>query len=67
MYIQRILMDKESKMKEPKIEIYQSEKDNVLVVEIDTTNLPEDKQGQPIIKVYLNDGVIFENPKYEER
>ena len=59
-----LILSKETQL--PKIEIYKSEKDNVTVVEIDTTAIPEDKVG-PIIRVYLNDGVIFENPKYQIR
>jgi len=50
-------------MNKPNIVIYESEKDGTTTVQIDTHNLPEDKNG-PIIRVYLNDSIIYENPKY---
>ena len=50
-------------MKKPNITIYKSEKDDTLTVQIDTNNLPEDKNG-PVIRVYLNDSTIYENPEY---
>ena len=40
---------------------YRSEIDGCIVVEIDTSDMPENDKG-PIVRVYLNDGVIFENP-----
>jgi hypothetical protein len=37
--------------------------DGTLVVELSTSNMEEDKNG-PVIRVYLNDGPIYENPPY---
>lgn len=36
--------------------------DGTPVIEIDTSNLDEDKDG-PIVRVWLNDSAIFENPE----
>lgn len=44
---------------------YRSEIDGCVVVEIDTSDMPENENG-PIVRVYLNEGAIFENPKVEE-
>ena len=41
---------------------YASLIDGTLVVELDTTNLSENSNG-PVIAVYLNDGLLFENRK----
>lgn len=47
-------------------DIYQSQEDNVWVIHVDTDGMPENKKG-PIIKIYLNDGEIFENPEHPGR
>ena len=46
-----------------KVEITVSEQDGTPVVQIDTPDLPEDTSG-PKIRVYLNDGTLYENPPY---
>lgn len=35
--------------------------DGTLVIGIDTPNLPEDDKG-PIIRIWLNDDTVYENP-----
>ena len=50
-------------MDEPTFDVYVSSKDGVTVVHIDTIDMPEDDNG-PIIRVYLNDSPIYENPEY---
>ena len=47
----------------PSIRLVGSELDGVKTIFIDTETLPEDNAG-PILRVYLNDEVIYENPKY---
>ena len=47
----------------PEIEIYKSEKDDVWVVQVDTTDMPEDIDG-PYVRIYLNDYCLHENPPY---
>jgi len=49
----------------PQLVTYKSLTDGVSVVHIDTLGEPEDENG-PIIRVYLNDEPIFENPKFPE-
>ncbi len=46
-----------------KFDCYKSDVDDVEVVHVDTDGMPENEHG-PIIRVYLNDHVLFENPKY---
>jgi len=48
----------------PTFDEYRSPKDGVNVVYINTDELPENKEG-PIIRIYLNDEPIFENPSFE--
>jgi hypothetical protein len=50
----------------PTFEVYSSEEDGVTVVHVCTEGMPENLQG-PIIRVYLNDDPIFENPVYPGR
>jgi len=50
-------------MPKPTFDIYQSDADGVLVVHVDTHGLSEDEHG-PILRIYLNDEVIYENPAY---
>jgi hypothetical protein len=45
----------------PTIDMYQSQVDGVWVVHVDTHGLDENKKG-PIIRVYINDEPVFENP-----
>lgn len=42
---------------------YESDADGTLVIQIDTPDIDEDING-PMIRVYLNDDVLFENPPY---
>lgn len=46
-------------------DIYHSEVDGVTVVHVCTDQLPEDAKG-PIIRIYLNDEPVFENPALPE-
>lgn len=39
--------------------------DGTLVIGIDTPNLPEDDTG-PIIRIWLNDDTVYENPPVPE-
>ena len=39
--------------------------DGVHVMHVDTNGIPEDGEG-PIIRIYLNDEVIYENPPLPE-
>ncbi len=52
-------------MPKPTFQVYESEIDGVTVVNVDTGELPENKHG-PIIRIYLNDAVIFENPPFPQ-
>lgn len=45
------------------ITVYAAPADGTLVLEIDTTKVPEDTNG-PICRVYLNDVALHENPPY---
>lgn len=45
------------------VTISRSPKDGTVVVEIDTPQVPETSAG-PEIRVYLNDGCLFENPPF---
>lgn len=45
------------------ITVYRAEADNVLVLHIDTPHMTEDTNG-PILRVYLNDEPIYENPAF---
>ena len=47
----------------PTFDVYKAEVDGVTVVHVCTDGLPEDTNG-PIIRIYLNDEPIFENPRY---
>lgn len=47
----------------PVFQVYRSEIDGCIVVHIDTQDIPEDQRG-PIIRVYVNDGVVYENPPF---
>lgn len=47
----------------PQFDRYISEEDGVYVVHVDTEDMPENEHG-PIIRIYLNDEPIFENPRY---
>lgn len=49
----------------PILNVYRAETDNVFVVHVDTPNLPENENG-PLIRIYLNDEVIFENPPFPD-
>jgi hypothetical protein len=44
--------------------VYKSDADGTLVVHIDTGKAVEENERGPMIRVYLNDGWIFENPPY---
>ncbi|MCP4166021.1 MAG: hypothetical protein GY759_09035 [Chloroflexi bacterium] len=48
-------------MSKPEISLHKSKQDGTWVVYIDTPDMPEDSNG-PIIRVWLNDETIFENP-----
>lgn len=50
-------------MTNPTFDCYQSNVDGVQVVHVDTHDMPENSQG-PVIRVYLNEEPIFENPMY---
>lgn len=45
------------------ITVYKSPVDGVQVLEIDTTEVPEDASG-PRCRIYLNDAALHENPPY---
>ena len=45
------------------ISVRESDADGTLVIQIDTPDIDEDING-PMIRVYLNDDVLFENPPY---
>ena len=45
-------------MSKPDITVYRSERDVHWVVEIDTPEMPETKEG-PIIRIYLNGGQVY--------
>lgn len=45
------------------VSAYQSPDDDTLIVEVDTPEVPENEKG-PIMRIYLNDGPIYENPPY---
>ncbi len=47
---------------EPDIALTRSERDGVWVVYIDTPDLPENSDG-PIIRIWLNDETVYENPR----
>lgn len=46
----------------PLIEIYYSE-DGTLIIHIDTPEGEEDTHG-PLLRLYLNDGILYENPPF---
>lgn len=46
------------------VTISKSPVDGTVVVEIDTPRIAEDSKG-PEIRVYLNDGCLFENPPFK--
>ena len=48
------------------VEVTTSELDGTPVVQIDTPDLAEDARG-PKVRVYLNDGTLYENPPYEKQ
>jgi len=50
-------------MPEPTFDVYESEVDGVTVAHVDTGELPENELG-PVIRIYLNDTVLYENPKF---
>lgn len=58
-----LLEDNEPAEEGPSFDVYVSEEDQVTVVHVDTAGMEENCEG-PRIRVYLNDGVIFENPPY---
>ena len=47
----------------PSFDVYEAEVDGVTVVHVGTTGMREDCRG-PIMRVYLNDEPIFENPPF---
>jgi hypothetical protein len=59
-----ILSENKEEEGKPTFDVYSSEKDGVCVVHVDTEGMPEDGNG-PIIRIYLNDGSIYENPEYD--
>ena len=48
---------------EPTFQCYLSPVDNTPVLQIDTFDMPETLTG-PILRIYLNDHPIYENPEY---
>lgn len=50
----------------PTFDVYFSEKDGVCVVHVETFDMPENDKG-PVIRIYLNDEPIYENPVYPGR
>lgn len=58
--------DVELRINNTRIELalMKSEVDGAPVLYIDTPDIAEDARG-PILRVYLNDGVIYENPSLE--
>ena len=53
----------------PTFDIYKSDLDGVLVIHIDTENVPENNEG-PIMRVYINDDTddpAYANPPMPER
>lgn len=49
---------------DPIVTITQSSADAVTVVFIDTDEQMVDMRGVPVLRVYLNDSPIFENPVF---
>jgi hypothetical protein len=50
------------------IVVYRSPEDGTLVVEIDGSDGARGENANgPVMRVYLNDGPIFENPPYRSR
>lgn len=47
---------------EPTFSFYYAD-DGTLVVHVDTMQIPENEKG-PIVRLYLNDESVFENPPY---
>ena len=45
------------------IDAYRSPEDDTLVVFVDTPGIDENEKG-PLIRLYLNDDAVFENPEY---
>lgn len=60
------LADEEDKRITPKLElfIYWSE-DGTPILELDTSRLDCDPDRSPILRIYLNDDVIYENPPFK--
>ena len=50
----------------PTFDLYRSELDGTPVVHVDTHGMPENSKG-PMIRIYLNDEPLFENPRYPGR
>jgi len=45
----------------PTFDVYRGAEDKCVVVHVETTGIPENEKG-PILRVYLNDEPIYENP-----
>lgn len=45
------------------VDAYRSPEDDTLVVYVDTPGIDENEKG-PLIRLYLNDDPVFENPPY---
>lgn len=45
------------------ISVYPSPEDGTMVIHLDTPNIAEDENG-PLLRLYLNDDTIYENPPY---
>jgi len=48
-------------MRKPEVSIVLSETDDTWVVQIDTD---ENYDGEPVLRIYLNDACLHENPKF---
>jgi hypothetical protein len=46
-----------------RVHAYRSQLDGTIVIHVDTPPEEEDSAG-PLVRIYLNDGCLFENPVY---
>lgn len=56
-------MSKELEARGIEVDAYRSPEDDTLVVYVDTPGIDENEKG-PLIRLYLNDDPVFENPPY---
>jgi hypothetical protein len=56
-------MSKQLKQHGIEVDAYRSPEDDILVIFVDTPEIDEDSKG-PLLRLYLNDDPVFENPTY---